>query len=154
MSKLIDSNTICIVASTPEFAYGTIDPVKEIAALAVKWNIGCHVDSCYGSFVFPFMEKLGYKADIMDFRVPGVTSISCDAHKFGYGPKGLSIAMWRERDTREYQFFANTQWNGGVYATTAIAGSRPGNIIVGTWAALLKTGVEGYEKKAKDVFEA
>jgi sphinganine-1-phosphate aldolase len=61
MASLIDANTICIVASTPEFAYGTIDAVEAIAKLAVKWSIGCHVDSCYGSFVFPFMSDLGYK---------------------------------------------------------------------------------------------
>ena len=60
-------------------------------------GIGCHSDCCLGSYVNPFMEKLGYKCDTMvDFRVEGVTSISCDPHKYAYGPKGCSISMFRK----------------------------------------------------------
>lgn len=40
--------------------------------------------------------------------------------------------------------FAITDWNGGLYGTSIIAGSRPGNIIAGTWAAMMKHGKEGY----------
>jgi len=29
-----------------------------------------------------------------DFRVPGVTSISCDHHKYGLAPKGVSIVSY------------------------------------------------------------
>jgi sphinganine-1-phosphate aldolase len=31
-------------------------------------------------------------------------------------------------------------WNGGFYATPSMAGSRPGNIIAGTWAAMISFG--------------
>ena len=34
MSKLIDKNTICLVASAPEYPYGNNDPVEKIAELA------------------------------------------------------------------------------------------------------------------------
>jgi glutamate/tyrosine decarboxylase-like PLP-dependent enzyme len=34
MKKLIDSNTICLVASAPEYPFGNFDPVEEIAAIA------------------------------------------------------------------------------------------------------------------------
>jgi len=34
MRGAIDSNTICLVASCPEYAYGNYDPVEEIAAIA------------------------------------------------------------------------------------------------------------------------
>lgn len=33
------------------------------------------------------VEKLGYPVPPFDFRVPGVTSISADIHKYGYGAK-------------------------------------------------------------------
>ena len=70
---------------------GVIDPVTEIAKLAKEKNILVHVDACLGGFMLPFMNDLGYKIPDFDFCVPGVTSISLDAHKYGYGPKGTSI---------------------------------------------------------------
>ena len=35
-------------------------------------------------------QELGYEIPPFDFRVPGVTSISADTHKYGYGLKGTS----------------------------------------------------------------
>jgi sphinganine-1-phosphate aldolase len=155
MRKQIDSNTICLVASAPEYAYGNYDPIEEIAALAASWGIGCHSDCCLGSYVNPFIDELGYKlAYKFDFRVPNVTSISCDPHKYAYGPKGCSLCLFKERDLREAQFYVNTSWNGGIYATTCVAGSRPGSVIVGTWASMLKYGRDGLKQKAKGILEA
>jgi len=54
-----------------------------------------------GSYLNPFIEKLGYKlAHAYDFRVPGVTSISVDPYKYAYGPKGTSILMFRDKKLR------------------------------------------------------
>jgi len=109
--KSIDSNTICLVASAPEYAFGNYDPVEKIAALAMSYGIGCHSDCCLGSYINPFISKLGYNPKyLIDFRVPGVTSISCDPHKYAYGPKGCSLALFREKKTREYQLFCSTSW--------------------------------------------
>jgi glutamate/tyrosine decarboxylase-like PLP-dependent enzyme len=33
------------------------------------------------------VEKLGYPVPKFDFRLPGVTSMSADIHKYGYGAK-------------------------------------------------------------------
>ena len=89
-----------------------------------------------------------------DFTVPGVTSISCDPHKYAYGPKGCSILLFRDKQTRDYQFFCNTEWNGGLYATTCIAGSRPGAVIAGIWASMLKNGRNGLKDKASKILFA
>jgi glutamate/tyrosine decarboxylase-like PLP-dependent enzyme len=35
----------------------------------------------------PFLEKAGFAVEPFDFRVEGVTSISCDTHKYGFAPK-------------------------------------------------------------------
>ena len=64
-----------------------MDPVKEIAALGEAMNIPVHVDACLGGFLIAFADKVGVKLEPFDFRVPGVTSISADTHKFGYAPK-------------------------------------------------------------------
>ncbi|VDD79037.1 unnamed protein product [Mesocestoides corti] len=44
-------------------------------------GIPVHVDCCLGGFLLPFMEEAGFPLDVVDFRLPGVTSISCDTHK-------------------------------------------------------------------------
>ena len=80
----------------------------------------------------------------VDFRVPGVTSISCDTHKYGFAPKGTSIIMYGSKELRSYHFFATADWPGGVYGSPGAAGSKPGNVIAGTWAALMSFGENGY----------
>lgn len=87
MKKEIDSNTIMLVGSAPEFSFGQIDPLGKIGELAKKYKIGFHVDCCLGSFVVPFLPKLAEKAN---FTNPNITSISCDHHKYGLAPKGVS----------------------------------------------------------------
>lgn len=56
MRRAVDSNTIVIVASSPEYPYGSFDPLPQIAALALKKGIGCHSDCCLGSFLNPFSD--------------------------------------------------------------------------------------------------
>lgn len=60
-----------MVASTPNFPFGTIDDVSAVAALARKHKIGCHVDACLGGLLLVFMEDAGFKIPHLDFRVPG-----------------------------------------------------------------------------------
>ena len=40
---------------------GVIDPIEKMSVLALKYNVGLHVDCCLGGFVLPFAKKLGYK---------------------------------------------------------------------------------------------
>lgn len=84
----IDSNTLFIYASSPEYAFGNYDDVVSLGQIALKYDIGLHNDCCLGSFVNPFIESSGYQpATKFDFTVPGVTTISCDTHKYGFSPK-------------------------------------------------------------------
>jgi glutamate/tyrosine decarboxylase-like PLP-dependent enzyme len=103
-----------------------------------------HTDACLGGFVLPFAEKLGYPVPPFDFRVRGVTSISCDTHKFGYAAKGTSVLLWRDEELRDRQFYATTDWPGGLYYSPTFAGSRPGALSAEAWAALVTIGVSGY----------
>ena len=48
---MITKNTIAIVGSSPQYANGVMDPFSELSALAVKYQIGLHVDCCLGSFM-------------------------------------------------------------------------------------------------------
>ena len=59
--------------------------------------MGLHVDGCLGGFILPFGEVLGFDIPVFDFRLPGVTTISADTHKYGYSVKGTSILMFRRQ---------------------------------------------------------
>eukprot|EP00347_Sterkiella_histriomuscorum_P002328 403368575 len=153
--SLVDSNTVCIVGSSPEFSFGSFDPLNEIAKFAKERGIGCHSDCCLGSFINVFAEDAGFKLpNQFDFRIEGVTSISTDPHKFCYGPKGASLLLFRTKELRRRTFFGVTEWNGGLYVTPTVAGSRAGSVIAGTWAALMKQGRDGFIEKAKNILGA
>lgn len=141
-----------LVGSCPDYGFGNFDDMQELSKLALKYDIGLHSDCCLGSFVNPFIEKAGFKEPSpFDFRVKGITSISCDPHKYAYGPKGISTLLFRTKELRKTLFFAVSDWTGGFYATPSLAGSRPGNIIAGAWASLMKHGKDGYLVRAKEI---
>jgi len=149
----IDANTIALVGSAGNYPYGTIDPIEELSDLAVEHDIGLHVDGCLGGFILPWGEALGYDIPVFDFRLPGVTTISADTHKYGYGLKGTSTLTYRNHLLRSYQYFTSTDWQGGKYFSPGLAGSRSGGLIAATWASMVSLGREGYLKYAKAIFE-
>ncbi|KUJ18279.1 PLP-dependent transferase [Mollisia scopiformis] len=144
ISRLINSNTVLLVGSAPNFPHGIIDDISALSKLAVKRRIPLHVDCCLGSFLVPFLEKAGFETELFDFRLKGVTSISCDTHKYGFAPKGNSTVLYRTANLRQYQYYISPDWSGGVYASPSIAGSRPGALIAGCWASLMSVGETGY----------
>ena len=142
MESLIDRNTIALVGSAPGYPHGTMDPIPAIAKMAKSRGIGCHVDACLGSYLLPFLrDELPYD---FGFEVDGVTSISCDIHKYAYAPKGSSVLMWRSRELRKFQYSVCTDWEGGLYATPTISGSRNSACSVAAWATVMHIGRTGY----------
>jgi sphinganine-1-phosphate aldolase len=142
----VSANTVLLVASAPSLTLGMVDPVEELAPIAAERDIGFHVDSCVGGFFLPFAEKLGEPVPRFDFRVPGVTTISADLHKFGYTAKGASLIMSRDRDVFEHQRF---RFGGGTrpddwYVTPSMTGTRPGGAIAAAWAVMTYLGEAGY----------
>jgi glutamate/tyrosine decarboxylase-like PLP-dependent enzyme len=85
--------------------------------------------------------------------VPGVTSISCDTHKFGYAAKGTSVLVWRDPRLRARQYYTTTDWPGGLYFSPTFAGSRPGALSAQAWAALITTGEHGYLEATRRVLD-
>ena len=144
VSRLITPNTVLIVGSAPNFPHGIIDDVTTLSRLAIRKRVPLHVDCCLGSFLVPHLAKAGFETEPFDFSLPGVTSISCDTHKYGFAPKGNSTVLFRDSRMRSYGYFISPDWSGGVYASSTMAGSRPGALIAGCWASLMSTGVEGY----------
>ncbi|HHW74230.1 MAG TPA: aspartate aminotransferase family protein [Firmicutes bacterium] len=151
--KRINRNTILIVGSAPSYPHGVIDPIVELGTVAREHNLPFHVDSCLGGFLLPFVERLGYEIPTFDFRVPGVTSISADIHKYGYSAKGASVLLYRNMDYLKHQFFVHESWPGGVFISPALLGTRPGGAIAAAWASLKAIGMDGYLGLARRVME-
>ena len=151
--KAANGNTICIVGSAPNFPHGIVDPNEEMSEIARQRGICFHVDACLGGFVLPWAEKLGYPVNPFDFRLPGVTSISVDTHKFGYAAKGTSVILYRTPELRRYQYYTISDWPGGLYFSPTFAGSRPGALSAACWAAMISMGEDGYLEVVKQIME-
>ena len=154
MEAAIASNTVLLVGSAPSYPFGIIDPISDIAALAKRKNILCHVDACVGGFMLPFIKDLGYPVPAFDFSVDGVTSMSADIHKYGYSPKGASVILYKTHELRRFQFSLYTKWAGGIYGSPTITGTRPGCNIAGAWAAIRTIGRSGYLEMARATMDA
>ena len=154
MAKAIGRRTIGLVASAPQYPHGVVDPIGALGELAQKKRLPLHVDACVGGFVLPWLEKLGRKVPIWDFRVPGVTSISADLHKYGYAAKGASLLLWRSMDDMRHQIFVATDFPGGIYASPTLLGTRPGGPVAAAWAALQTIGANGYVELARAAIDA
>ncbi|MDZ4846546.1 MAG: aspartate aminotransferase family protein [Chitinophagales bacterium] len=154
VKKLVNANTVLIVGSAPAYPHGVIDPIEDLAKLALEKNVLLHVDACVGGYILPFVERLGYPLPKFDFRVAGVTSMSMDLHKYGYITKGASVVLYRNSDIRKKQYFVYIGWPGGIYASPSVSGSRGGGAIAAAWATMNFLGIEGYLKMAKAVMDA
>ena len=157
VAEAIDDNTIAIMGSAPNYGYGTIDPITELGRLAIDRRVGLHVDGCLGGFILPFGQELAVpglpEIPLFDFRVPGVTSISADTHKYGYALKGSSTLLFRDKAYRNAQYFYLPDWSGGKYMSPGIEGSRSGGLLASTWASMVQLGRDGYRGYARAIFE-
>ncbi|MDP3973098.1 MAG: pyridoxal-dependent decarboxylase [Candidatus Nanopelagicales bacterium] len=144
MSDAVDDRTVLMVGSAYGYPHGVMDPIEELSTIALDRGIGFHSDTCIGAFVLPFLERLGYEVPLYDFRLPGVTEMSCDVHKYGYNIKGTSVILHRKSEWIGYQYFLYNQWPSGLYGTPTVAGARPAAPIASAWAVMNYLGVEGY----------
>lgn len=151
--RAISRNTVALVGSAPSFPHGIIDPIQELSEIAAARGIGFHTDACLGGFVLPWARQLGYPVPEFDFKLPGVTSISVDTHKYGYAAKGSSVILYRGQDLRQFQYYATGDWMGGLYVTPTFSGSRPGGLSAACWAAMLSLGRQGYLDATRSILE-
>ena len=151
----VGENTVLLVGSAPSLTLGMVDPIPTMAQLAAVRDINFHVDACVGGWFLPFAEEEGEKFATFDFRVPGVTTISADLHKFGYGAKGASTIMSRDPDIFRHQEFrfGAPERNDDWYVTPSMTGTRPGGPIAAAWAVLRFLGRDGYRRVTRESLE-
>lgn len=154
LGRALGVSTIAVVASAPQYAHGVIDPISDVGALCARANLPLHVDACVGGFVLPWVERLGRRLPPWDFRVPAVTSISADLHKYAYAGKGASVLLWRSMADMRHQFFVAADFPGGIYVSPTLIGTRPGGPIAAAWAALQGLGADGYQRLTAAALDA
>ncbi|PJJ71587.1 glutamate/tyrosine decarboxylase-like PLP-dependent enzyme [Diaminobutyricimonas aerilata] len=141
---LLAADVALVVLSAPSYPHGVLDPVGEVAEATSARGIALHVDACFGGLALPFWPDLPE----WDFRVPGVTSLSADLHKFGYAPKGASVLLQRGRNRHRAQYFATTRWPGYPVVNPTLLGSKPAGPLAAAWAIVNVLGPEGFAELA------
>ena len=146
MESMIDSNTIAIYGSYPNYPHGIIDPIEALGEVATQKSVWLHVDACVGGYFAPFARMNGVPVPAFDFEVPAVHSMSADLHKYGYAAKGASTVLFRSEDLFKHMPFDMNQWSGAPMKTPTLAGTRPGGAISAAWAVMNHLGIEGYKR--------
>jgi len=134
---------IVITAGTTEM--GLIDPVKEVAEIAVEENIYLHVDASYGGLLIPHLYKHGYVNVDLRFY-PGVSSIVIDFHKNGLSPIPSSVLLFSSREYMDNVCFEAEYTLAGRYC--GLLGTRPGGAVAATWTIWKYMDWIGYENLA------
>lgn len=148
LDRLVDENTIAVVAIAGQTFTGEDDDFQEIHDWLDAYekktgiNIPMHIDGASGGFVNPFL----YPDYVWDFRLPRVKSINASGHKFGLVPPGLGWVIFRD-DTvfgEELKFYVN--YLGGEMPTATLNFSRNAAQIAYQYYAFLRLGFEGYRE--------
>ena len=63
------------------------------------------------------------------------------------------MILYRNAELRAYQFYALTDWPGGLYGSPTVAGSRSGYLIACCWATLMFYGLDGYIRETRKIIE-
>ncbi|MBI4363012.1 MAG: tyrosine decarboxylase MfnA [Euryarchaeota archaeon] len=140
MERLMDRNTVGLVAVAGTTEFGQVDPIPEIGALARDHHVGLHVDGAFGALVIPFLPR----PPRFDFRVPEVATLSIDPHKMGMAtiPSGVLLARTQKLlDTLTVQ----TRYLPTKEQVT-LAGTRSGAAAAATYAVLRHLGTSGMKR--------
>jgi sphinganine-1-phosphate aldolase len=154
--KSVNEYTACVVVSAPSYGFGIMDDVEHIAPVMKERDIPVHVDACLGGFVWMFQQQREMEmamASKYSFRVDGVTSVSACLHKYGYSQKGVSCILYRDESFLKYQYFVTADWDGGLYVSPTMLGSRSGGLVAQAWAGFLSRGYKEYQDSSNKIIQ-
>jgi glutamate decarboxylase len=144
--KLVDENTIGVVAVLGSTFDGSYEPVAEIAAALDELqqrtglDVPIHVDGASGGMIAPFLDP-----DLpWDFRLPRVASINTSGHKYGLVFPGVGWVLWRDVAALPEELIYHVNYLGGDMPTFALNFSRPGAQVVAQYYMFLRLGREGF----------
>jgi sphinganine-1-phosphate aldolase len=149
--KTVNEYTACVVLSAPSYGFGIMDDVENISPAMKERGIPVHVDACLGGFVWMFQERK--IASKYSFHVDGVTSVSACLHKYGYSQKGVSCILYKDESYLKYQYFVTADWDGGLYVSPTILGSRSGGLVAQAWVGFLSRGYKEYQDSSNKIIQ-
>lgn len=146
----INKNTVCLVGSATNFPHGIIDDIQELGKLAVQNKLLLHVDGCLGGFLTCFFSEFNKDWAPLDFKVPGVTSISCDIHKYGMTQKGVSVLLLKNKKIRNLLSFGSVGTDG-ITTSPTLSSNRSAYLVVSGFMTLIHIGKKTYIEQAKKI---
>mgnify|MGYP006277206893 CR=1 FL=1 len=151
IKKKITKETAALVGIAGTTDVGAIDPIEELSEICEEEHIFLHVDAAFGGFIIPFLRQIGYDLPCVDFTLPGISTISLDAHKMGYAaiPLGTLVIRdktWLEEISVKSQCISTEKQAG-------ILGTRSGAPIAAGYAVAHHLGIKGYQELVKNVMD-
>ena len=148
-----DRNTALVGLSAPNFPYGVLDPIPDVAAALQDRGIPVHVDAALGGLFLPFMDEANAESTAFGLDIGGVTSVSVDLHKYGYGAKGASVLLFSDVGMRHASYYVDPSWPGGAYAAAGVLGTRPVGASAAAFASMVRLGHNGFRATVQQVMK-
>ncbi len=149
----VTEKTVALVGVAGSTGLGVVDPIPELADIAMENNLYLHVDAAFGGLVLPFMEELGYDAPDFDFKLPSVCSIAVDPHKVGLAPIPSGCILFRDQSYMEKTRFKLSYKTRETCFQNTVLGTRPCASVIATWAVLKHLGREGFRSIVSNCLE-
>jgi tyrosine decarboxylase/aspartate 1-decarboxylase len=141
VEKCVNSNTVAIVGTAGTAELGAVDPIEDVANIALKHNVWLHVDAAFGGLVIPFLKNSKYK---FDFTLDAVKSITVDPHKMGMAAIPAGGIIFRDSKAQDF-IKTETLYLTDPYQYTFV-GTRTGASAASAWAVFRSLGMDGFKK--------
>jgi tyrosine decarboxylase / aspartate 1-decarboxylase len=151
IKKYITKDTAAVVGIAGSTDVGAIDDIPELSEICEEEHIFFHVDAAFGGFVIPFLREIGHDLPNIDFTLPGISTISLDAHKMGYAAIPLGSLILRDKTWLD-EISVQSQCIS-TKTQAGILGTRSGAPIAAGYAVTQYLGNIGYQQLAKNVMD-
>ena len=142
---------IAVVASAGTTATGSIDPLRQIAALCREHNLRLHIDGAYGALASLAIPDAFDGINLAD-------SISLDPHKWLYQPTGCGCLLYRDPGDARRAFSHSGDYarslttdpvEGFAFFEESIELSRPFRAL-SLWLSLRYFGLRAFQQSIRD----
>lgn len=150
-----------VVASMGSNLLGSVDDVKAIHDLALSYRVGLHIDcGPQGMLVLFKNQEKKQPSDSPSYQnyptpdfssFPGMTSIALNMSQHGLAMTGASLLFFRSPLDRQSTYVPLPDWQGGLYITPTMYGSKSSLPMASAWLALMSQGRQGYEDQGNQL---
>lgn len=150
IEELEKGDVIGLVGSSPCYGIGVLDNIEALSELAVKYKCDLIVDGALGGMILPFLD-LDYE---WDFKLPGVSIITIDLHKYGYCPKGSGVVLYRDGNMINHQTFTLSSWYGYSIVNSTLMNTKTVTSLASSYVTLKAMGYSKYRQVASACVDA